>query len=262
MPNGTRIARLFRKARGFADVRTCDLERVLEEDEIEVAESEMADPGYAACLVTVGEGMPAGILLAPGQRRGRRRFSIAHELGHYHIPTHRRHANRPCGERDISAGAAGKDDLEVEANDFAVELLMPRRHFLTDSARLNPSIESMLALSAEDMYDVSVTAAASRYVRLTTEACALVCSRAGTVEWVIRSDSFFYRIPTKGDALPSESHARFVASGEIPIHKAQALDPYAWFEREQRGTPELFESTLSIPSQQQVLSLLWAVADR
>ena len=227
-----------------------------------MVESECANPGYAACLVTVGEGMPAGILLAPGQSRGRRRFSIAHELGHYHIPTHRRHANRPCGEKDFSANTVGKDDLEIEANDFAVEILMPRAPFLADSAKLTPSIESVLRLAAEDMYDVSVTAAALRYVRLSGEACALVSSRDGKVDWAIRSDSFFYRIPSKGDALPMQSLARFTHAGEAPTHGAHSLDPHTWFELEQRGDPELFESTHAIPSQRQVLSLLWTVADR
>lgn len=262
VPNGTRIARLFRKVRGFADVRTCDLERVLAEDGIEVVESECSNPGYAACLVTVGEGMPAGILLAPGQSRGRRRFSIAHELGHFHIPTHRKHANRPCGDKDLSASTAGDDDLEVEANDFAVEILMPRAPFLADSARMAPCIESVINLAADDMYDVSVTAAALRYVRLSSEACAVVCSRDGRVDWVIRSDSFFYRIPSRGDALPMQSLARFAHNGESPTHGAHPLDPYTWFALEQRGNPELFESTHAIPSQRQVLSMLWAVADR
>lgn len=54
------------------------------------------------------------IFVAPGRGRGRRRFSIAHELGHYLL------------HRDlIAAGMAPGPQHEREANEFAAELLMP-----------------------------------------------------------------------------------------------------------------------------------------
>jgi hypothetical protein len=82
------MAQLFRQARNLPnDSRRCDLEEILAQDPISVDESFCADPGYTACLLRPDPDMPgAGILLAPGQNPGRKRFSIAHELGHYHIP--------------------------------------------------------------------------------------------------------------------------------------------------------------------------------
>lgn len=54
------------------------------------------------------------IFVAPGRGHGRRRFSIAHELGHYLL------------HRDlIAAGIPLGPEHEREANEFAAELLMP-----------------------------------------------------------------------------------------------------------------------------------------
>lgn len=111
------------------------------------------------------------------------------------------------------------------------------------------------------MYDVSMTAAALRYVETTRVRCALVCAREGVIQWVAKSDGFRYWIPWNGDPVPLESNGRAVFSGEEPATGAEPLDPYVWLEREQDRPPELYESTLRIPSQSQVLSLIWAVAE-
>lgn len=125
------MARMFRKARNIRDVFPCDLDTILADDEIEVVHSHVADPGYTACLMRSPEGCPGGgIWLAPGQSRGRERFSVAHELGHFHIPTHAtkgRDAPSRCGEEDLRARGQTSAVQEWEANDFAAELLMPSR---------------------------------------------------------------------------------------------------------------------------------------
>ena len=111
------------------------------------------------------------------------------------------------------------------------------------------------------MYDVSRTAAALRYVDVTRSACALVCARDGIIKWVAKSQNFVYRIPWRGDPVPGESHAKSVFNGEEAIDGAEPLDPYTWLEIEQRQPVELFESTLAIPRQSEVLSLVWVVAE-
>lgn len=256
--NGLRVARLFRRTRGLSDERrACDLERILSEDDIEVVESEVAEPGYTACLVRPAPNFPAGIILAPGQSRSRSRFSVAHELGHYHIPSHKNRAAGWCGDADMTAGAHGGQIHEWEANDFAAELLMPRHLFSRDARRRDPIFREIGELADPDMYDVSRTAAALRYVEVSRSACSLICARDGVIEWVAKSENFVYRIPWRGDPVPADSHARAVFKGEEANGGAEPLDPYTWLEIEQRHPVELFESTLAIPRQSQVLSLLW-----
>ena len=256
--NGRRIAQLFRRARGLSDgARACDLDGILAEDDIEVVESEVREPGYTACLVRPAPDLPAGIMLAPGQNHGRRQFSIAHELGHYHIPTHKDRATGWCDDADMAAGAHGGRIHEREANDFAAELLMPRHLFSQDAQGRDPNFREIGELAERDMYDVSRTAAALRYVEVTRSACSLVCARDGVIEWVAKSKNFVYRIPWRGDAVPVESHAKAIFNGEEANEEAEPLDPYTWLEIEQHQPVELFESTLAIPRQSQVLSLVW-----
>jgi hypothetical protein len=71
----------------------------------------------------------------------------------------------------------------------------------------------------------------------------------------MKSDGFRYRIPWKGDPLPQRSSSKAVFDG------AKLLDRYTGLEREQSRALELYESTLAIPTQSQVLSLLWAAAE-
>lgn len=58
------------------------------------------------------------IFVAPGRGQGRRRFSIAHELGHYLLHRDLIKAGQPLGPKH-----------EHEANEFAAELLMPSEAF-------------------------------------------------------------------------------------------------------------------------------------
>lgn len=256
---GRRVARLFRKMRELSrDVRACNLEDILAEDFIDTEESWCPEPGYTACLVRVGDGIPPGIVIARGQSRGRRRFSIAHELGHLYIPTHE---NRPvswCTDSAMEATDGTGDQPEWEANDFAAELLMPQHLYAKDIARLPPSFASITRLAAVDHYDVSITAAAVRYLDLTRFSCALVSSCDGVIEWVTKSESFAYRIPWRGDRLPPLSIAALDADG---VPEPQLIAPEVWLEYEQRQRLEVFESTHVIPTQRQVLSLIWIEED-
>ncbi|MEX2374804.1 MAG: ImmA/IrrE family metallo-endopeptidase, partial [Dehalococcoidia bacterium] len=200
--NGIRIARLFRQVRGLGEARTCDLDQIREEDNIDLVISDLPNPGYTACLVRPGTDLPCGIILAPGQSRGRERFSVAHELGHFYIPSHRDRPADWCGEDDMVALDASANHYEWEANDFAAELLMPRAPFMTDVRARDPAFHEIAELASPTMYDVSITAAAIRYVEVTSEACALVCARAGIIDWASKSKAFKYRIPWRGDSLP------------------------------------------------------------
>ena len=65
----------------------------------------------------------------------RRRFTVAHELGHYYYHKDFLDKESQILERNNYSGL-GFDAKEVEANAFAAELLMPRIHFLQKYAEL------------------------------------------------------------------------------------------------------------------------------
>lgn len=258
---GRRTAALFRQHRLPGIGRRCDVDAVCADDDLEILESCMSDPGYTACLFCLPDVPGGGIWLAPGQDSGRRRFSIAHELGHYHLPTHRR--DRPpgawCGESEMRARETDAANLEWEANDFASELLMPARQFGVDLARRDVSVATARELSSDGFYDVSVTAAALRMVQLSKDPCAVVVSDGGTVDWCVRSESL--RIPGMRRGTPVNT--RTVASGSLREGFGEAapleVDPNAWLEPRYPVRGRLLESTHVIRSTGRVMSVLWLV---
>lgn len=256
--DGRRIAHLFREARDLNDIRCCNLEAILEEDEIELATFDDEHPGCAACLLrTAGV---SGIILPTGQTGGRRRFSIAHELGHFHIPSHA-DVRGSCQDSDLFASEGSAAIKEWEANDFASELLMPQRLFTADAAERNVSIRTVIELADERMYDVSLMAGARRLVQTTRQPAALVVSANGRVSWTEKSDNFRFWLPGSGDRLHHDTMAaaayRRVETSEEP----RPVPIEAWVDSARRTRGELLESVYRIDSQEQIVSLLWHVED-
>lgn len=258
-PEGRRFARLFRQALDLREVRQCNLEEIAAEDGIEILEFRDHDPGCTACLVPSPNGAGGGIFLQPDQLPGRRRFSIAHELAHYHIPTHDLRG-RSCQDEDFQASEGYRSEVEWEANSFAAELLMPETLFRRDSRDREVSFETVYDLASEDLYNVSATAAAIRLVHTTKESCALVAVEDGEVLWQVWSD-FYYDMATSGQPIRPGTRAAAVFDGAEPNSRIERVEGHAWFDDPDDEDVPLLESTHAIPSLGQVLSLLW-VPDR
>lgn len=252
---GRRFARLFRQALDLRETRQCDLEEVAARDGLEIIEFDDDEPGCTACLMPDPSGNGGGIFLKSGQSVGRRRFSIAHELAHYHIPTHERTPGA-CEEYDLHANEDFRDEVEWEANSFAAELLMPRTFFRRDSKDREVSFETVYDLASDDLYRVSATAAAIRLVEITRESCALVAMENQEVVWQVRSD-FYHRMPTSGQPIRPGTRAAAVFDGEEPDSRIDRVKSHTWFNDPDDADVPLLESTHAIPSLDQVLSLLW-----
>lgn len=130
--------------------------------------------------IAVWEGCPTA---------GHRRFTIAHELGHYHLDGHLE-AMLWSGSIALSKGGnyRGKDPCETEADQFASELLMPERWVrpIIDKSRCGVSTIQRLAAA----FNTSLSCAAIRFVALTSEPVAVVLSKGRVIEWATFSRSF------------------------------------------------------------------------
>jgi hypothetical protein len=160
----------------------------------------------------------------------------------------------------LRARSTDKRQLEWEANDFASELLMPKRLFASDIRDRPVSFATIEHLTDDQMYQVSRTAAAWRLVQTTREQCALVMTTNGKVDWVARSDSLRYWISERGQPVGTGSVAAAVIRGESATLSAERVAPVEWLEArngESLTRVEVFESTHRIPSRGQVLSLVW-----
>lgn len=159
------------------------------------------------------------------------RVPDGHELGHFLLPWHRQ-STFQCTAEDISSRA--KADWEIEANQFAAEMLMPatmvkkRLRVLKD-----PELAHVLQLSSE--YGTSVEMTARRVTELSDYACAVVFSKDNVVRYSIRSELFERRLCVrKGDSLPTKSLSREASSDHSEWNE---LDAY-WWLADERGADQ------------------------
>ncbi|MFM9920867.1 ImmA/IrrE family metallo-endopeptidase [Lacisediminihabitans sp. H27-G8] len=89
----------------------------------------------------------------------RQRFTEGHEIGHDALPWHQAAF---WGEDKTTIDPATKETLEIEANQFAAELLFGAGRFTNQADQYAPGLEIALYLAAE--YGVSVHAAIRKYV--------------------------------------------------------------------------------------------------
>jgi hypothetical protein len=157
----------------------------------------------------------------------------------------------------MRVGQGSASEVEWEANSFAAELLMPAGIFRRDIKDRDVCFDTVYELAAEDMFGISATAGAIRLVTLSKEPCAVVVTKAGSVQWKLWSDSFRFPLPGKADDIGGGTLALAAASGEEVDGSAQEVDPYAWIDRRVDHPITLCESVHRIPSLEQIVSLLW-----
>jgi len=183
---------------------------------------------------------------------GRRRFAIAHELGHLELK-HNPGAPTECGEKQFVRWYKSQNDKELEANLFAAELLMPESMFLKKIEKTLPSLELIEQLA--DEFQTTLTATAIRYVDLCEEQCALIFSSDGKIIWTRRSSEFHHWI-TPGRRVSSYSTAAdFFSTGNVS-KEMEIVRRDAWVENaSERET--IKEQSRALRSYNSVLSLLW-----
>jgi hypothetical protein len=136
--------------------------------------------GFAGALVPAESRTRWGVVYGTGQSPGRRRFTIAHEFGHYLL--HRK--KYPDGIHSSEADVDGRTKIQVEreANEFASWLLMPLDDFRKQVSPNDKPDFDVLGNCA-DRYEVSLVAAILRWLRYTERRALLVTSVDGFVKW-------------------------------------------------------------------------------
>jgi hypothetical protein len=170
-----------------------------------------------------------GILVSTGcPGDGHRRFTIAHELGHYHLPGHVERLFPDEGDGNaVSLGGhfrGKKDPLEVEADYFANELLMPERLVRPLVRRLGNGVSAISTLANE--FRTSMSAAAIRYSSITSEPVAMLISRDGVIEWTAISPALWEhrwaRVTMKKEWAPRGSGTRRLSLAPDRVRQGQA----------------------------------------
>lgn len=207
--------------------------------------------GFEGSLISYPEKSEGIILVNMRSQPQRQRFSIGHELGHFVNPWHKpKDGNRfLCTADDMRRLSAEKHNraalMEVEANRFAAELLLPKEPFRKDLRRLaGADLAHVLRLAQK--YDMSKEATGRRYVELHDEACAILFSRNGRVRYGCRSRDFPYLDIRSGDPLPAASLSVQSRAGQGDLSDWVEIDAALWLTGDQvRRHSTVLEQTVA-----------------
>ncbi len=202
-------------------------------------------PGEARGIIAVRESIPEPVS---------KRFTIAHEVGHYVLPGHDVDCS-VCTEEDVSLLKENLlkenvGEFEQEANQFAAELLLPAKQVKKIVKDRGTSMDTCKFISKA--FDTSLTAAAVRCVELSDSVAALVETRNGVVRRYRRSDRWKYFITTNKE-LGSESLAmQLSVTGERET--VGRVPAWAWIRIEFGW--EIMEHSIFMPRYNTILTLL------
>lgn len=219
--------------------------------QLDIAEfAELETESFEGGLLT-DENKSRGIILINERSSLRRqRFTVGHELGHFLCPWHK--PSGPSGflclSEDMRRLSARNEErtarMEVEANRFAAQILMPEPHFRKDiRARSGSDIEHIIAFAAR--YDTSKEATTRRYVELQDEPCAAIMSCNGRVLRIYRSKAFPFIEVSHGQPLPSGSLSARTGMAEGVVSDWEDTDAALWLASSQGSKiPTMYEQVL------------------
>ncbi len=197
---------------------------------------------------------------------GHRRFTVAHELGHYQLPGHADRLFASGGELALSMAGhfrSQKDPFEVEADLFASELLMPGRLVKPLVQRLVRGIAAVQTLATR--FDTSLSAAAIRYSQIADVPTVVLVSKDGVVEWAATSPALWSHRWAKrswrGDWAPRGSGTRRLSTAPDRVSNGAAdgstMLLCEWLEGAP-GDVEAEEEALGLGSYGRVLTVISA----
>jgi Zn-dependent peptidase ImmA (M78 family) len=187
----------------------------------------------------------------------RRTFTIAHELGHLCLDVAGVSDKKiECEATGIDSFSRGLPEIEVRANRFASELLLPKG-IVTDLV-LNRGLSWNSIDEIAELASVSRTATARKFAQLTDEACAFVVSEKGVIKWFVSSSTFELKIDMAARILHPGGPADSATKGISFPNEFVEVPASSWVQ----SSASIKEANLqewSLPLNQygQVLTLVW-----
>jgi hypothetical protein len=170
----------------------------------------------------------------------RRRYSIAHELGHW---CHHRGKALACrGEEFIDRSALSPERV---ADSYAADLILPR-YLFDQAARQYTKLNFKTVTGLADEFEASLTATTIRLIEGNHAPAFAICHNTSGRKWFVRAPS----IPARWfpqETLDSDSFAFDMLYGNAqvsPIMRKIGAD--AWFDRREAEKYEVFEQTIRI----------------
>jgi hypothetical protein len=228
-----------------------DLDQLARDLNLSIVEVE--SQSFEGALLRSSRKSSGRILVRRGIREvERKRFTIAHEIGHYVM-----HGVQqvPCSSRVIEGWKASQPKPEREADTFASELLLPSADV---TKRVNNRWPSMQVISdIAGHFGSSMTAAARKFCDVAPQACAVVWSSERKIRWFHPSPTFIYFIDVEIN-LGFDSYAFKAFEGMALPDDMQEVPAEDWIKSSWlRHDAAVSEQSLHMPFYDGCLSLIW-----
>lgn len=232
-----------------------DLSLITQTKDIIVKEDDC--DGYAGMILVVNKTVLISVRSSIKEGT-KKRFTIAHELGHYILPGHISVANNAFRCTDADVNSFGKfKNKEIEANIFAAELLMPEQLFKPKVQY--DDISKKLIIDLTEEFQTSLTSTCIRLVNLKPE-YSLICSENSTIKWFYRGDEFpLFLNASPRTPLHRDSFAyNFFKTGKSN-NDFFNVPAVAWISGHHmvKESSSIMEMSIGIPSYKQALSFLY-----
>lgn len=215
--------------------------KIAKDHEITVRSKDSDKPGVSGFLMRVGGQF--GIMHASHIKNdGFIRFTISHELGHYFIPGH---PDKLFGNGDgihtSRSGFISQESLELQADHFAKELLMPGFLFRQEVPKAGEGFGAIEYLSQN--FSTSITATAIRYCTFAEDAVVVIMSSDKNIEWSFMSPTLS-GLPNiswikKGSLVPPNSYTCNFNKDKANITNAKQVEGWTNLSEWLEDAPEI-----------------------
>ena len=203
-------------------------------DIVDIIEEEMSD--FEGMLQTDEHKSSGRIILNSKRNHSRKRYTIAHEIGHYVNPTHYPIIPNQfqCTEKDFRIDHNNTSTrhfkMEAEANQFAAELLMPSE-WLSNYSKSNliPDIKHIIEIS--DRFKVSKEASGRRFVEVASPPLAIIFSRNGKIRYFKKNQNFNWLAVSNNQKIPKESITAKFTGNVGEISDIETVDAHIWLKK-------------------------------
>jgi Zn-dependent peptidase ImmA (M78 family) len=242
------------------DSKITPLDEIIEEEELSVYYDDYGNGYFDGMTMFENNQFFIHLNTGKGNKKdsARGRFTLAHELGHYFIDTHRiglkKGALRP---HPSITNQKQHHIIEREADYFAACLLMPESRFKGDILRKKFSPE--LLDSLKNLYNVSRTACVLRYADIGNHPLLIIYAIDGVIRWTHSSEDFPFKTLLYDGKVPENMviGEYFQNKKDVDVYRTEqvwAIDCFRYVRDEDVGR-KFYEYCIS--HKNMAMSIVW-----
>lgn len=241
------------------DDRSTFLESIIEEEGIELFYDNYGNSFDGMTFFDDGFYMHLNVNEKRGNKSGtaRGRFTLAHELGHYFIDSHRTGLMNGLLKPHGSINKPQRSDrIEREADYFAACLLMPENLFKkqVEGKKFDFSIIEHL----KSHFNVSYTAAALRYKDIGNNEIMVIYAVDGKIKWKFESERFPYKfLAEKYLHIPENTLMDQCFKGKSSAGTTADIWAVEWFDKVSQQSLQKKFKEHCIMHDNKALSVIW-----